>query len=186
MCGLVSTSFFFVAMAVADGIAAQSIFYAGEFDLLNSIHRKIQDDPEGNLRYDWVFEDKITAQKIIRAKSGRPLNFCTLWVQQLTPSVWVFAILSVSSSFIRPWKFFTWKKKKPAGSPAAASDADWSPRTEGKDVDESVDSVLRRELQKAREDIYTDTYRPVLGSLGVPRPIRTVVPDLDFLFIFIF
>ena len=52
MCGLVSTSFLFVAMAVADGIAAQSIFYAGEFDLLNSIHRKIQDDPEGNLRYD--------------------------------------------------------------------------------------------------------------------------------------
>ena len=56
MCGLVSTSFFFVAMAVTDGIAQ---FLTRENLLLNSVHRKIQADPKENFRDEFRGENSL-------------------------------------------------------------------------------------------------------------------------------
>ena len=53
-----STSFFFTAMAVAGGI---SQFLTRAYLLLNSIQKKIEDDPEGKLGDE--FQGQILAQK---------------------------------------------------------------------------------------------------------------------------
>ena len=53
-----STSFFFAAAAVAGGI---SQFLTRAYLLLNSIQKKIEDDPEGKLRDE--FQGQILAQK---------------------------------------------------------------------------------------------------------------------------
>ena len=67
MLGFLSTSFFFVTMVVASG----TVQFSMRADLLlNLIHRKIQDDSEGN----FISEDKIPAQEIIRMRSDHPLN----------------------------------------------------------------------------------------------------------------
>ena len=63
MCGFVSTSFFFVAMAVTDGIAQ---FLTRENLLLNSVHRKIQADPKENFRDEFRGENSLQKSREIR------------------------------------------------------------------------------------------------------------------------
>ena len=156
MCGFVSTSFLFVAMAVANGIA-QTIFDAGGIWF-------IEFSPQENSR--WT-RGELKVWLSFRGQNYRTENH----LGEIRPSSEF--LHSVSATNLHPAfgylqyslsrrALYDLEKfshgKNPAGSLAAASDVDQSSRTEGKDVDAHPEA---RTAKSARNPIHTDQYEAV-------------------------